>query len=71
LKSRYLKKEIIYNSLDLIQPDKYNELIDDLKAHLGIEIHRAKNGRVDPVKNQVRLVIYFPASERTHESEED
>lgn len=53
-------KYIVYNNLDLIHPEKRPELYDDLGKQFGIlEIEKIKAGKIDTVKNSVRLQIYF------------
>ena len=56
-------KIIVYNNLDLIHPAKRQELIQDLNQRFGItEIEKIKTGKIDVVKNSVRLRIYFKDS---------
>jgi hypothetical protein len=70
IRNKYSKKEIIYNRLDLIQPEKYSELLENLSKHLGFEVVKAKIGRVDLVKGQVRIYVYFPSSVELHEPDD-
>jgi hypothetical protein len=53
-------KIIVYDRVDLIGPDKYADLLTDLKQRTGIEqIHRVDVGRVDFVRDTCRLTIYY------------
>lgn len=57
-------KLIVYDRIDLIMPERYSELVADLKQRTGLEnIHRVDVGRVDFVRDTCRLTIYY--EERT------
>ncbi len=64
-------KYIIYTNLDLIHPDKRPELFEDLNLKYGIkEIEKIKVGKIDAVKNSVRLQISFKDSGDNNFSDE-
>lgn len=71
IKSRYIKKEVLYNRLDLIRPEKHAELLEDLSDTLGYSVSKVKINRVDLVKSQVRLIIFIPKSLVANEYDED
>jgi hypothetical protein len=52
-------KIIVYDRIDLIKPDKRAELLEDLKQRTGINIVRFAIGRIDFVRNTVRIKIYY------------
>jgi hypothetical protein len=53
-------KSITYNNLDLIHPDRRPELMEDLDQRFGLrEIEKIKVGKIDAVKNSVRLQVHF------------
>lgn len=53
-------KLIIYEKIDLIVPEKYNELLEDLKKRTGIKnIKRVEIGRIDFLRDTCRLTIYY------------
>ncbi len=53
-------KELVYNNLQLIHPDRREELKNDLSQRYGIsDIEKIKVGKIDSVKNSVRLLVYF------------
>ncbi len=62
-KNLFFKREgvmlINYDKLDLVLPGKEQELISDLKNRTGISINRVKTGKIDFIKSQVQLKIYF------------
>ena len=55
-----IHKTIIYNRLDLIHPEKRNELMADLHSKYGItEVKKIKVGKIDAVKSSVTLSVDF------------
>lgn len=53
-------KLIVYDRIDLIVPEKYLELLADLRQRTGLEqIHRVDVGRIDFVRDVCRLTIYY------------
>lgn len=59
----FLKNEsskiVIYDKIDMIKPENRKLLMDDLKQRTGIPIVRCDIGRIDFVKNNVRIKIYY------------
>ena len=53
------KRQIIYENVELIKPEKRAELIRDLEERTGLIIHRVEIGRVDYLRDSVRLYIHF------------
>lgn len=55
-----LSKTIIYEKIDLIKPEKHQELMDDLKMRTGINnIKRIEIGKIDFLKDTCTIQIYF------------
>jgi hypothetical protein len=53
-------KIIVYDKIDLILPEKYNDLVEDVKQRTGIEnITRIDIGRIDLIRDTCRLTIYY------------
>lgn len=53
-------KTIIYEKIELIKPENYNKLIDDLQLRTGItRINRVEIGRIDFLRDTCRLKIYY------------
>jgi hypothetical protein len=59
LQNKMMRKTIIYNEMDLLMPDRYDELLKDLTNQSGFPIEKAQIGRVDYIKKQARLRIFF------------
>ena len=61
--SRWLKhtscKLILYDKISLITPDKYEELMEDLKKRTGIDILKVEVGHLDFLRDTAYLKIYY------------
>ena len=53
------KKLIDYEKIELIHPDKRVELVEDLKQRTGLPINRVEIGRINFLRDTVRLLIYY------------
>lgn len=52
-------KSIIYEKIDLIKPEKRDELITDLKERTGLNIHRIEIGKIDFLKDVARITVFY------------
>jgi hypothetical protein len=53
-------KMVTYDRIDLIKPEKYNEMIADLQERTGIaSINRVEVGKIDFLRDACRLTIYY------------
>jgi len=53
-------KIIIYEKLNLIKPENYEELLNDLRERTGIlKINRVETGKIDFMKDICTLVIFY------------
>jgi hypothetical protein len=53
-------KEIIYEKINLIIPEKHQELVDDLQLRTGIsKIKRVEIGKINFLKDTCRLIVYY------------
>ena len=55
MESKYVK----YDNIALITPDRRAELIEDLKARLGLDIVRVEVGSVDFLKDMALIRVYY------------
>ena len=53
------KKNIIYEKIELIKPEKKQELIKDLKERTGLPIHEVKVDKIDFLKDTAAVTIYY------------
>jgi hypothetical protein len=53
-------KVILYEKIDLIKPEKYNELMEDLRIRTGIKkIKRIETGKIDFQRDICTLTIFY------------
>lgn len=53
------RKTIVYEKIDLITPDKYDEMLKDLKERTGIAIHRFEIGEIDFLNDTANVMVYY------------
>ena len=56
-------KDIIYDNVSLIRPDQRDELIADLRARTGLNIHRVEILSINYLKDTVLLKAYYFSKE--------
>ena len=54
-----LTKSITYEKIDLILPEKEEELIEDLKIRTGLNINSVKVGKIDFLRDTAQVTIYY------------
>jgi len=52
-------KQVVYEKIDMIQPDKREELIKDLELRTGLKINRIDIGKIDFLRDTARIIIYY------------
>ena len=52
-------KIIEYEKIDLIKPDKRNDLLNDLKTRTGLDILRVEIGQINFLRDTVRIKIFY------------
>ena len=52
-------KIVLYEKIDLIKPEKYNELLDDLKKRTGLDIIKVEVGHIDFLRDTAYLKVYY------------
>jgi len=60
-----------YEKIELVTPDRKEELIADLEARLGMKISRVSISNVNFQKDTAKILVYFMKSNQTWGSEED
>ncbi|MBN4049755.1 DUF4956 domain-containing protein [Bacteroidales bacterium AH-315-N07] len=58
------RKTVLYEKIDLILPDKRDELIADLRERTGINIHRVEIGRINFLRDTARVRIFWYEDEK-------
>ena len=59
LYKQYSSKEIIYDNILLIVPDKHKELIADLRVRTGLDIATVEIKQVDLMKDTALIVVFY------------
>lgn len=57
-------KLVMYDKIELIVPEKYDEMLEDLKKRTGLDIVRVEVGHIDFLKDAAMLKIYYDAPDR-------
>lgn len=52
-------RTVIYEKIDLIQPDKRQYLLQDLEERTGLTINRVEIGRINFLRDTARIKIYY------------
>jgi hypothetical protein len=59
-RDKIVTKTILYNNLNLIHPDRKQELLNDLNKQFGIsEVKKVQIGRIDTIKGSARIKVTF------------
>jgi len=67
-----IKKEVNYDRIELIKPERKEELIRDLEERTGLSIHKVEIGRIDFLRDSIRVIIYyFERNDWGHNAEDD
>jgi len=56
-------KRIIYEKIELIRPERYEELLADLKQRTGLSITKVEIGAIDFLKDTALLNVYYDSKE--------
>ena len=52
-------KNIFYEKIDLIKPEKESEMIEDLKQRTGLPIHAVKVEKIDFLRDTASIKIFY------------
>ncbi len=53
------RKSINYEKIENVKPENYEALVTDLKERTGLNIHRVQIGRIDFLRDTVKVIIYY------------
>jgi hypothetical protein len=56
-------KRVVYEKIELIKPEKYDELVADLKLRTGLAITKVEVGSIDFLKDTALLNVYYKSNE--------
>ncbi|MDX1653084.1 MAG: DUF4956 domain-containing protein [Brumimicrobium sp.] len=60
-----IRKTIVYEKIDLIKPDRYDEMKTDLEKRTGLNLNRFEVGKIDFLNDTAVVRIYYFADEQT------
>lgn len=63
-------KKIVYERIDLIVPERYEDLMGDLKYRTGLNINRVEIGNIDFLRDTANIRIFYYEDEQTHSFED-
>jgi hypothetical protein len=52
-------KNVLYENIEMIKPENYDALIQDLRTRTGLNIHRITINRVDFLKDTALVKVYY------------
>jgi hypothetical protein len=58
-KKKFNKHQVLYDNLKLLNPDKKNDLIKDISRRTGIKIDKVKIRRIDLIKENAVLDVFY------------
>ena len=53
------RKEILYEKIENVKPENHEILIADLKERTGLNIHQVQIGKIDFLKDTVRIIVFY------------
>ncbi len=59
-----ISKTITYERIELIRPERAEELMTDLRERTGLDIHRVEIGSIDFLRDVVKIRIFFYAPDK-------
>lgn len=59
------RKIIQYERIDLITPDKYDEMVADVSERTGLKINRIEIGKIDFLRDTAQLRIFYYGDEQS------
>ncbi|RYM31438.1 DUF4956 domain-containing protein [Brumimicrobium glaciale] len=65
------RKEIVYEKIENVKPENHKLLIADLKDRTGLNIHQVQIGRIDFLKDTVRIIVFYYEDENSNVSIEN
>ena len=60
-----IRKTVIYEKINLIKPETYAEMKEDLEGRTGLKINRFEVGKIDFLNDTATVRIYYYADDQT------
>lgn len=58
-RKKLISKSIVIQNVELTRPENYQKLLEELTLMSGYKVEKAAIGRIDYIKNQARIIIYY------------
>ena len=65
------RKSILYEKIENVKPENHEALIADLKERTGLDINRVQIGKIDFLKDTVKIIIFYFEEDPTHSFNDD
>lgn len=62
---------VMYEKIELVTPERKQELIEDLEAKLGVKISRIEVTNVDYIRDTAKIIVFFLKSNQVWSKEDD
>jgi hypothetical protein len=53
------RKDVLYEKVENVKPENHTILISDLKERTGLDIHRVQIGKIDFLRDTVKIMVYY------------
>ncbi|PJA07388.1 MAG: DUF4956 domain-containing protein [Flavobacteriales bacterium CG_4_10_14_0_2_um_filter_32_8] len=53
------RKDVVYEKIENIKPENHAQLIADLKERTGLNINRVQIGKIDFLRDTVKIIVYY------------
>lgn len=53
------RQSLLYEKVELVKPEKYQELVDDVRQRTGLDVTRIEINTIDFVRDTVELLIFY------------
>lgn len=53
------RKDVLYEKIENVKPENHEQLIADLKERTGLNINRVQVGKIDFLRDTVKIIVYY------------
>lgn len=53
------RKDVLYEKIENVKPENHEQLIADLKERTGLDINRVQVGKIDFLRDTVKIIVYY------------
>ena len=63
-----VREVVLYERIEMLRPEKHEDLISDLEARTGLKISRIELGQIDFLRDTVAISVFYYPHEQTQEA---